>query len=199
MKRMKRVKKAKKTYQDGIFRTLFNDEEKLLELYNALSGSNYPKGTKIEIITLEDSIFGDLKNDLAFIIDGKLIILIEHQSTINPNMPVRMFVYLAKQYEELVFSKGIYSKYRVKLPAPELYVFYNGMEEQPLEQELKLSDSFAQKCGKIAVEVVVRVINVNYEKGAEILKRCQALQQYSRFMYLIRRKRQETGGFADRH
>ncbi|MCQ4636413.1 Rpn family recombination-promoting nuclease/putative transposase [Anaerovorax odorimutans] len=184
---------AKRNYKDGLFRVLFNDKEKLIELYNAVSGSNYPKETPVEIITLEDSIFGGLKNDLAFVINNRLIILIEHQSTINPNMPLRMLCYIAKEYERLLFSRGIYSRRPVPIPTPELYVFYNGTEDLPLEQELKLSDSFVEKCGKIALEAVVRVINVNYEKGAELLQRCETLREYSQFMHDIRVRYRRNG------
>ncbi len=187
------MKKAKRTYKDGVFRTLFNDEEKLLELYNALSGNNYPKDTKIKIITLDGTIFGDLKNDLAFLIDDRLIVLAEHQATDNPNMPLRMFCYLAREYEKLAFSRGIYSTRQILIPAPELYVFYNGEKDLPVEEELKLSDAYRGKCGKIMVEAVIRRINVNYEKGAEILKQCQWLNEYSQFIYLIRKQWHETG------
>ncbi len=188
------MKKTKRNIKDGIFRALFHSEDLLLELYNALSGSNYPKGTPIEIITLENAIFGDLKNDLAFIIDNKLIILIEHQSTINPNMPVRMLLYIAKEYEKLLLSRGMYSKRRVPIPTPEFYVFYNGIEEQPLEQVLKLSDAFIEKCD--TMELTVKVINVNYEKGAEILERCKALSEYSRFIHMIRSAYEKTGNMT---
>ncbi|MCQ4635430.1 hypothetical protein NE619_01695 [Anaerovorax odorimutans] len=183
--------KAKRSYKDGTFRTLFNNEEKLLELYNALSGSHYPKGTKVRIVTLEDAIFGDIKNDLAFIIDDRLIILIEHQSSISFNMPLRMLVYIAREYERLYFSEAIYSKKLVKIPTPELYVFYNGKAPAPLEQELKLSDAFIEKCGKLSLEAVVKVINVNYEQGAELLARCRTLAQYSQFIYLVRKNWEE--------
>ncbi|MCI7301349.1 MAG: hypothetical protein SOR93_19025 [Clostridiales Family XIII bacterium] len=178
--------KPKHTYKDSVFRKLFDDREKLLELYSALSGRHYAKDTKIEIVTLEEAIFGDRKNDLAFIIEGRLIILIEHQATINPNMPLRMLVYIAKEYEKLYFSKAIYSKHLVRIPVPELYVFYNGIEDAPLEKELKLSDAFFTKCDKIALEAVVKVINVNYEQGAEVLSQCKTLAEYSRFIHIVR-------------
>lgn len=189
---MKKKDEIKRNHKDGIFRTLFHNEELLLDLYNAVSGSNYPQGTKIEIITLENVIFGDLKNDLAFIIDNKLIILIEHQSTVNPNMPVRMLCYIAKEYERLIFSRGVYSTRKIMIPTPEFYVFYNGVEEQPLEKELKLSDTYIEKRDIIPMELAVKVINVNYEKGAEILKRCEALEGYSRFIYVLRKQLEES-------
>ena len=183
-----KMKKIRKNYKDGVFRKLFADKEKLIELYNALSGSDYSPDTELEIVTLDNSIFGDLKNDLAFVIDNKFIILIEHQSTVNPNMPLRMFIYLSQQYEKLCYSNEIYSNRKIIVPFPELYVFYNGTADIPVEEELKLSDAFKTKCGKIPVETIVKIINVNYEKGAELLERCRTLNEYSRFIYLIREK-----------
>ncbi|MBR5516413.1 MAG: Rpn family recombination-promoting nuclease/putative transposase, partial [Firmicutes bacterium] len=151
------MSEIKMNYKDGMFKRLFNDEEEIRKLYNALSGSSYPQGVNVEIVTLDSSIMGDLKNDLAFIIDDKLIILIEHQSTINPNMPLRMLCYLAKEYEKLYFTKSIYSKQRVPIPTPEFYVFYNGKEPLPDKELLKLSDSYMQKCAKISLELNVEV------------------------------------------
>lgn len=183
----------KRTYKDGVFRSLFNNEEKLLELYNALTDRNYPEGTPIKIITLDNVIFNEIKNDVAFIIDDRFIILTEHQSTLSPNFPLRMLCYLGKEYEKTSFSKDIFSTRLKKIPTPELYVFYEGVEDAPVEWELKLSDAFKEKCDTISVEVVVKVINVNYEKGAELLARCKTMQEYSLFMHMIRVKYAETG------
>lgn len=121
------MKKPKHTYKDNTFCTLFSDKENLIELYNALSGSDYDMDTPVEIVTLDDAFFGDRENDLSFIIDHKWIILTEQQSTLCPNIPLRMLVYIAREYEKLVFSREIYSKKPVKIPTPELYVFYNGV------------------------------------------------------------------------
>ena len=173
------MKKTNKAYKDSVFRKLFHDKEKLLELYSALSGRTYSKDTEIQIVTLDEAIFGDRKNDLAFIIDGRLIILIEHQSTVNPNMPLRMLVYIAREYEKLYFSKAIYSKQLIQIPTPELYVFYNGREAVPQEEILKLSDAFIEKCDTLSLEAAVTVINVNYEQGAKLLERCRTLNEYS--------------------
>lgn len=133
-----------------------------------------------------------MKNDLAFIIDGRFIILIEHQSTVSPNLPFREFIYLAKEYERLFFSADVYSKEKIRLPVPELYVFYNGTEDRPVEEELKLSDSFCCECDTIAIEAIVKVINVNYEKNAELLRSCELLADYSKFIYMIRKRERIT-------
>ena len=185
--------KVKRNYKDNTFCALFSEKENLIELYNALSGSSFDMDTPIEIVTLENTFFGDRENDLSFIIDNRWIILAEQQSTLSLNIPLRMLVYVARQYENITFSREIYSKKLVKIPTPELYVFYNGIEDAPVEQELKLSDAFIAECDTIAVEVTVKFINVNYEKGAELLKRCRAMEGYSMLIHMIRQEYRNSG------
>lgn len=184
---------VKRNYKDGIFRDLFNNEGRLLELYNALSGESYPVGTPIKIVTLDNVIFNELKNDIAFVIDNRFIILAEHQSTFSPNFPLRMFCYLAREYEKLCYTEIVYSKRQVMIPTPELYVFYDGKEDYPEEWELKLSDAYLGKCDKITVEAVVKIFNVNYDKGAKLLEKCRTLQEYSLLMQMVRTKFAVTG------
>ena len=178
--------KTKRNYKDSIFRSLFNDEKELLSLYNALSGKNYPEDTEIEIVTLDNAIFNDQKNDLAFVVNKTFINLTEQQSTLSPNMLLRFLEYIAEEYKKLYFSKTIYSMTPVVIPTPEFYVLYNGVKEAPLEQTLKLSDTFAGEYDTISLELIVHVINVNYEKGAKILERCQTLKEYSLFIHKVR-------------
>ena len=143
--------KLKRNHKDGIFRQLFNNEDELRTLYSALSGRDYPKDTKVEIVTLENVIFGDQKNDLAFILADILIVLIDHQSTHCPNMPLRLLDYIAREYERLYFSRDIYSRRLLRIPTPEFYVFYNGTEDRPLTEKMKLSDAFIQKCDTMSL------------------------------------------------
>ena len=184
---------AKHNYKDNTFCALFSEKKNLIELYNALSGSSFDMDTPVEIVTLDNTFFGDRENDLSFIIDNRWIVLAEQQSTLSPNIPLRMLVYVARQYENLAFSRDIYSRKLVKIPTPELYVFYNGTQDAPVEQEMKLSDAFMAECDKIALEVAVKFINVNYEKGAEILKRCKAMEGYSLLLHMIREECEATG------
>lgn len=184
--------KATRNYKDSIFRKLFNNKAAIIDLYNALSGSDYPPDTYVKIVTLDNVIFGDRKNDLAFIIENRFIILIEMQSTVNPNMPLRFLVYIAKEFEKLFFSQQIYSSTLVKIPTPEIYVFYDGAKDIPLESELKLSDAFIAKCDKLYLDLNVRVINVNYEKGAELLEKCRLLSDYSQLVHIAKMNYQRT-------
>ena len=191
---------AKRNYKDNTFCALFSEKRNLIELYNALSGSSFDMDTPVEIVTLDNTFFGDRENDLSFIIDNRWIVLAEQQSTLSPNIPLRMLVYVARQYENLVFSRDIYSRKLVKIPTPELYGFYNGPQDAPVEQEMKLSDAFMAECDKIALEVAVKFINVNYEKGAEILKRCKAMEGYSLLLHMIREECEairEADGFEE--
>ena len=185
--------KVKNNYKDNTFCALFSEKKNLIELYNALSGSSFDMDTPVEIVTLDNTFFGDRENDLSFIIDNRWIVLAEQQSTLCPNIPLRMLVYVARQYENIVFSRDIYSRKLVKIPTPELYVFYNGPQDAPVEQEMKLSDAFMAECDKIAIEVTVKFINVNYEKGAEILKGCKTMKGYSLLLHMIREECEATG------
>ena len=76
-------------YKSSVFTTLFTEEEKLLELYSALSRHNYDKDTKIEINTLINVLYNGLQNDISFTIGNKLVVLLGHQSTVNNNLPLR--------------------------------------------------------------------------------------------------------------
>ena len=95
-----------RNYKDTVFRMLFSDRKNLLSLYNAVSGAHYDDPEKLEIVTLENAIYMGMKNDLAFIIDTDLF-LYEHQSTYNPNMPLRD---LSVSYTHLTLP--YYRKYR---------------------------------------------------------------------------------------
>lgn len=94
-------------YKDSVFTLLFKDKYKLIELYNAIEETNYTDNTDIEINTLEDVLFMNRVNDISFIIDGKFVVLIEHQSTINKNMPLRFLMYIMYPIEWTQQDKGI--------------------------------------------------------------------------------------------
>ena len=116
---------ANRKYKDTVFRMLFSDRENLLSLYNAVNGTTYERSEELEIVTLENAIYMGMKNDLAFIIDTNLF-LYEHQSTYNPNMPLRDLFYISSEYQKLVDHKSLYSSALQKIPAPYFIVFYNG-------------------------------------------------------------------------
>ena len=120
--------KARREYKDTVFRMLFSDEKNLLSLYNAVTGRSYEDAKELEIVTLDNAVYMGMKNDLAFLLDLH-ISLYEHQSTKNPNMPLRDLFYISLEYQKYVSDKSLYSSALLKIPAPVFIVFYNGAED----------------------------------------------------------------------
>ena len=115
--------KANRNYKDTVFRMLFSDRKNLLSLYNAVNQTDYKNPEELEIVTLENAIYMGMKNDLAFIMDTNLY-LYEHQSTYNPNMPLRDLFYICSEYQKLVDKKSLFSSTLQKIPAPNFIEFY---------------------------------------------------------------------------
>ena len=182
---------ANREHKNSVFVKLFSDTDKILQLYNAVSKNDYPPETKIEIATLENALVNDIYNDLSFIIDGKLVVMIEHQSSINPNMPLRMLAYIVDVYDTLVDRRSAYSRKLVKIPQPEFIVLYNGKDEYPDEEILKLSDAFMNlpKGHKLngSLELEVRVLNINKGRNEELIRNSQELSGYVEIIDEIRK------------
>lgn len=186
--RMPWQKKVRRDVKDRLFRFLFEkDKEALLQLYNALNGTDYQDVSKLQVVTIESAVYVVMKNDLAFILTGTLN-LYEHQSTYNPNMPVRFLIYLAEEYQKLIecAEKSIYGSKQIKLPTPQCVVFYNGEKDLPEEKILKLSDAFMNKECRADVELRVRMININYGHNEKLLDSCRVLREYAEFVEISR-------------
>ena len=176
-------------YKDSVFTDLFGSDrdgkKNFLDLYNALSGSNYKLDkVKLERKVIEQSLYKTFNNDVSWEIDGKLIVLVEHQSTVNENMPFRCLEYVTRIYEGIVPVKKRYAEKVYKIPNPDFYVVYIGKKEQPLEQELRLSDAFYQKNGS-KLELVVKVKNCSDSRELPTVKNCDILKQYCRFIEIV--------------
>ena len=192
--------KTNRNYKDSVFVDLFAHDitakENFISLYNALHGTNLKvETTDVQPVMLERVLYMKYYNDIAMLIDGKIVILIEHQSTINRNMPFRFLEYIARIYEKITTKDEKFGRKLVKLPIPEFYVFYNGKDDYPTESIMKLSDAFMQLDGKLKnqlenenypLEISVKVININVDKENPILKRCEALKEYSEFIEQVR-------------
>ena len=178
---------ANRKYKDTIFRMLFSDKKNLLSLYNALNGKNYSDCDKLEIVTLENAIYMSMKNDLAFILDLALF-LWEHQSTYNPNIPLRDLMYIAKEYEKYIKEKGIslYSNRQQKIPAPQFIVFYNGNRKIGERMEHRLSDAYETSSGEPALELKILVININEGYNQKLMESCQILKEYAQYVSKVR-------------
>ena len=179
-----------RNYKDTVFRMLFSDRRNLLSLYNAISGAHYDDPEKLEIVTLENAIYMGMKNDLAFIIDTELF-LYEHQSTYNPNMPLRDLFYISSEYQKLVDKKSLYSSVLQKIPAPQFIVFYNGTEKKKDSWVNHLSEAFENLSGNPKLELEVLTININEGHNSELMEQCQILREYAQYVDCVRRYAKE--------
>ncbi len=186
-------KNYNKKYKDNLFRMIFKDKKELLELYNAVNGSSYTNYDELSITTLENAVYMHMKNDLSFLIYSEMN-LYEHQSTFNPNMPLRGLLYISEIYSAYISVKGydIYTGKLIRLPLPQYVIFYNGEKEAPERLELRLSDSFDNPLGKQAcIECTAVQLNINNGHNRELMEKCRKLYEYSEFVHTVRKYRGE--------
>jgi len=192
--------KTNKKFKSSVFSLLFSEPDLLRELYCALDGVSLPSDAPVSINTLEDVLFMDFINDISFEIDGKLVVLIEHQSTINENMALRLLMYIGRVYEKITEGRNIYKGKPIKIPQPQFFVLYNGVEPYPDEKVIKLSESF-EKLESLGLpekdipglELTVRVININEGRNQALAARCKNLAEYSAFVAKVRSFEREFG------
>ena len=177
---------ANRKHKDTVFRMLYSDKRAILELYNALNGTDYQNPDDLTVTTLENAVYLSMKNDVSFLLDERMT-LYEHQSTWNPNMPLRDLLYIARLMEKSVNKKSLYQSEMIKIPAPHFVVFYNGKEKKPEDTTIKLSDAFLQKEEEPELELKVRYLNINQGCNQELMKRCRTLREYSEFVARIRK------------
>lgn len=185
------MKKHNRRYKDSVFVDLFGEDkdakENFLSLYNALHGTHLDSSTELKPLRLDNVMYMSFCNDVSCLIDNKIIVLAEHQSTVNANMPVRFLEYVSRLYEQIQTPRDRYLRKLKQIPTPEFYVFYNGKEKYPSKAELRLSDAFTVKSAKPCLELVVKVLNINYNKDNGLLERCKPLEEYTLFVEAVRR------------
>jgi hypothetical protein len=165
---------------------LFGSEkykENLLQLYNALNHCNYTDAQELEITTIENVIYIDMKNDASFLLHGHMV-LYEHQYTYNPNLPLRGLLYIGKLCQKYIENKdyNIYGSKLIKIPAPQYVVFYNGDKNLPDRTILKLSEAFEKPVEEGRFEWTATMLNINYGKNQELMEHCQTLKEYAIFI-----------------
>lgn len=176
---------VQRNYKDTLFRMIFQDRTRLLSLYNALNGTDYSNPDELEIVTLQNAIYMNMKNDLAFVIDCSLNIY-EHQSTYSPNLPIRNLFYISRELEKFVFQQSLYSSKLVKIPTPRFLVFYNGNETDWSKKILRLSDAYKKETDEPELELIVTMININHGKNDELLEKCSTLFEYMEYVEKVR-------------
>ncbi len=179
-------------HKDSLFVDYFSKDrdwkQHFLSLYNALHGTNLQvETTSLERVNLEQVLYKSYYNDIAVLVNGQFILMIEHQSTINPNMPLRLLEYVARIYGNIVDSKAKFSRHLVPLAKPEFYVFYTGNQELPPESYLYLSDAFPNQTqnADLTLELKVKVCTIKSEHPSPVVYSCTDLEQYVQFLELM--------------
>lgn len=173
---------------DRLFKAIFgrdNPQSKRwrLELYNALSGSNYTDPDALELNTIENVIYLTMRNDVSFLVDSQMT-LFEQQSTYNPNMPLRGLMYFAQLYQMHLtkLDKTLFRSTVVKIPNPEFIVFYNGQKKTGEVEYLKLSDAFEKEDKSGNFEWTAKMININPGNNPSLQKKCKPLYNYTQYV-----------------
>ena len=173
-------------YKSDVFSMLMEDKANALEVYNALNGSSYDDPEQVEIVTLQNAISLSIRNDAAFIVDTD-INFYEHQSSFNPNMPLRSLKYYATILEGQVQNRDWFASHLIKIPTPHFVVFYNGVRNRPVIETMKLSDAFEKLTDNPELELICTVHNINPGQDEELLAKCEVLNEYTRFVEEVRR------------
>ncbi len=172
-------------HKDGLFRMLFSEKKDLLSLYNAIRGTNYRNTEELVVTTLEDVIYLSYKNDISFIVAGRLS-LYEHQSTWSGNLPLRYLFYISHLYSKLTADANLYGSKTIPLPPPHFVVFFNGSKDMPDRSIHKLSDAYQIADDDINLELKVLVLNINKGHNAELMKQCKTLHDYAFLIQAIK-------------
>ncbi len=179
-----------RTYKDTVFRMLFREKEELLMLFNAINQTHYENSDELEVNTLENAIYLNMKNDVSCVLDFNLN-LYEHQSTVNPNMPLRDLFYVARLYERIIRNSNLYAGKAVHIPTPRFIVFYNGDMEQPEKKLLRLSDLYHKQTGDASLELIVLQLNINSGYNTKLMEQCKPLSGYMMYVDKVRNYKRE--------
>ena len=172
-------------YKDRLYKMIFNDKSELLKLYNAINGTHYDDPAMLTITTLDNAIYMTMENDLSFIIDMRLA-LYEQQSTVNPNLPLRILMYITDIYSAYTKDMNIYGSKKVQIPLPSFVIFYNGVKSQPDRTEFLLSELFHPTTDQPALELKAVMLNINKGHNQELMNACHTLRDYSEYVARIR-------------
>lgn len=181
------VPNAARNYKDRIFRMVFREKKALLALYNAMNETDYENEDDLKVTTLESALYLEMKNDVSFVLYDELL-LYEHQSTKNPNLPLRNLFYVSDVYSELTKDLFLYGSVPVQIPEPKFVVFYNGLENMQEREVLKLSSLYAKKAEHISLELETLVLNVNVGYNKILMERCRQLSDYAQYVSEVRKR-----------
>lgn len=174
-----------RTYKARIFEMLYEDKKELLDLYNAVNGTDYDNPDDLEINTLENAVYMAMRNDVSFVI-GCYVSLYEHQSTFSPNLPLRFLFYMSDLYSAMTKDDNLYGKTKVKIPAPKFIIFYNGVDKRPEREELTLSSMYQIEETEPDLELKATLLNINCGYNEQLKKTCKSLGDYCEYTSRVR-------------
>ena len=182
--------KANREYKNSVFVDLFSLEEMtrkeaVVSFYNALHEEKITYKDEVKFVHLENVLFRKVRNDVSFIVNNRLVVLLEHQSTINPNMPFRFLEYIVAVYQTQLEPRLKFAQTKINLPEPEFYVIYNGRTPYPMRKQLCISDLFKTNKKHSQLELIVTVININHPDSKYFLDFCPLLNGYKKLTEMI--------------
>jgi len=184
-------------FKDGMFRAIFKEPAEFRRIASYLLKTDFGPDTPMEEVTLSSPLYMGPKNDVSFLVDGRLIVFTEHQSTVSPNIPLRFLIYVADTYKARFSVKDLHKGRRLTIPRPYFFVFYNGKRKMPPVDTIRLSDMFkdwpGQKNPPFSLDLEIAVYNINISTTPEILHKCDTLAQYEAFVELEQGYENELG------
>lgn len=175
-------------YKSRIFEMLYEDKKELLDLYNAINGTQYSDPAVLEINTLKNAIYMSMHNDVSFVI-GSVVSLYEHQSTFSPNLSLRFLFYIADVYSAMTRNMNLYGRGLINLPVPKFIIFYNGVEERPEREELTLSSLYERNTRarvEADLELKATLLNINSGYNEKLKNICKSLGDYCEYTRRVR-------------
>ena len=150
-----------------------------------MSIKHYTDPELLEINTLENAIYMAMQNDVSFMI-GLRLSLYEHQSTFNPNLPLRYLFYISDLYSGMIDKNKLYGSRKILIP-PEFVIFYNGIQDQPDRRILRLSDLYSIRDQHCKLELEAVMLNINLGHNPALMNACTMLHQYAEYTDRVRR------------
>jgi len=172
-----------RNFKSSVFSLMMQDKVKALNVYNVLGDSHFDNPEDVEIITTDGGISLSVRNDASFII-GTDMNFYEHQSTYNPNMPMRSLIYCTDAIDRRIKEKNenLYGHKQIKIPTPRFVVFYNGREKRPAVEKMYLSSAYMGEKKNPDLELSCTVYNLNAPENKELLEKSEVLYGYTFFI-----------------
>ena len=172
-----------RNFKSSVFSLMMQDKVKALNVYNVLGNSHFDNPEDVEIITTDGGISLSVRNDASFII-GTDMNFYEHQSTYNPNMPMRSLIYCTDAIDRRIKEKNenLYGHKQIKIPTPRFVVFYNGREKRPAVEKMYLSSAYMGEKKNSDLELSCTVYNLNAPENKELLEKSEVLFGYTFFV-----------------